>query len=122
MGVCGYVQDAHVQDALARHGHPSLICLRELSMVWFARHLPPAAGTVAEVGLLVQKPQMHINPPPSGALCAKPCSGAGFGIIRGTMAISELNNCKDPYRRAGYIEGPAPLSGAQPAPVLPPRS
>jgi hypothetical protein len=50
------------------------------------------------------------------------CSGAGFGIIRGTMAISELNNCKDAYRRAGYIEGPAPLSGTQPAPVLPPRS
>jgi hypothetical protein len=45
------------------------------------------------------------------------CSGAGFGIIRGTMAISELNNCKDAYRRAGYIDGPAPLSGAQPAPV-----
>jgi hypothetical protein len=53
------------------------------------------------------------------------CSGAGFGIIRGTMAISELNKCKDAYRRAGYIEGPAP-PGAQsvPAPTstaVPPR-
>ena len=45
------------------------------------------------------------------------CSGAGFGIIRGTMAIAELNNCKDAYRRAGYIPGPAPI-GAQP--VTPP--
>lgn len=51
------------------------------------------------------------------------CSGAGFGIIRGTMAISELNNCKDAYRRAGYIEGPAP-PGAQTmsAPMPPPPS
>lgn len=51
------------------------------------------------------------------------CSGAGFGIIRGTMAISELNNCKDAYRRAGYVEGPAPLAGAQPppTPMPPPR-
>jgi hypothetical protein len=51
------------------------------------------------------------------------CSGAGMGIIRGTMAIAELNNCKDAYRRAGYVEGPAPL-GAQGAPVpmpVPPR-
>jgi hypothetical protein len=48
------------------------------------------------------------------------CSGAGFGIIRGTMAMSEINNCKDAYRRAGYLEGPAPL-GAQPAPAPIPR-
>ena len=48
------------------------------------------------------------------------CSGAGMGLIRGTMAISELNNCKDAYRRAGYLEGPAP-AGARPASPIPPR-
>lgn len=38
------------------------------------------------------------------------CSGAGFGIIRGTMAMNEYRNCREQYLRAGYIEGPAPNS------------
>jgi hypothetical protein len=48
------------------------------------------------------------------------CSGAGFGIIRGTMAMNEYRNCREAYLRAGYIEGPA-AAGAQPAPAVPPR-
>jgi hypothetical protein len=40
------------------------------------------------------------------------CSGAGFGIIRGTMAMIEYRNCREVYLNAGYIEGPAPAQGA----------
>lgn len=50
------------------------------------------------------------------------CSGAGFGIIRGTMAMNEYRNCREAYLRAGYIEGPA--QGMPPAPTpapVPPR-
>jgi hypothetical protein len=36
------------------------------------------------------------------------CSGAGFGIIRGTIAMNEYRNCREAYLKAGYIEGPAP--------------
>ena len=32
------------------------------------------------------------------------CSGAGFGIIRGTMAIAQYHNCRDAYLKAGYVE------------------
>ena len=36
------------------------------------------------------------------------CSGAGFGIVRGTMAINQYHNCREAYLSAGYIEGKAP--------------
>ena len=36
------------------------------------------------------------------------CSGAGFGIIRGSMAISQYHNCREAYLKEGYIEGPPP--------------
>jgi hypothetical protein len=36
------------------------------------------------------------------------CSGAGFGIIRGTMAISQYHNCREAYLKVGYIEDPHP--------------
>ena len=54
------------------------------------------------------------------------CSGAGFGIIRGTMAINEYHNCREAYLKAGYIEGPAPASTQSPpvpapVPSLKPR-
>ena len=32
------------------------------------------------------------------------CSGAGFGIIRGTMAIEQYHKCREEYLRAGYTE------------------
>jgi hypothetical protein len=35
------------------------------------------------------------------------CSGAGFGFIRGTMAINQYHNCREAYLKAGYIEDPA---------------
>ena len=35
------------------------------------------------------------------------CSGAGFGIIRGTLAISQYHNCREAYLKAGYVEGQA---------------
>ena len=36
------------------------------------------------------------------------CSGAGFGLIRGTMAINEYHNCREAYLKAGYVEGATP--------------
>ena len=48
------------------------------------------------------------------------CSGAGFGIIRGTMAINEYHNCREAYLKAGYIEGPAPATSPVPVPAPPP--
>jgi hypothetical protein len=36
------------------------------------------------------------------------CSGAGFGFIRGTLAISQYHNCQEAYLAAGYVEGAAP--------------
>jgi hypothetical protein len=47
------------------------------------------------------------------------CSGAGFGIIRGTMAMNEYHNCREAYLKAGYIEGPAPNPVQVPAPAPP---
>ena len=44
------------------------------------------------------------------------CSGAGFGIIRGTMAINQYNNCREAYLKAGYIEGPLASTQSPPAP------
>jgi hypothetical protein len=32
------------------------------------------------------------------------CSGAGFGIIRGTIAIAQYHNCREAYLSAGYKE------------------
>jgi len=32
------------------------------------------------------------------------CSGAGFGLIRGSMAISQYHNCREAYLKAGYVE------------------
>ena len=49
------------------------------------------------------------------------CSGAGFGIIRGTMAMNEYRNCREAYLKAGYIEGPAP-SVPQASPPPPPSA
>jgi hypothetical protein len=45
------------------------------------------------------------------------CSGAGFGLIRGTMAMAQYNNCRNAYFAAGYVEGPAPMQ----FPVATPR-
>jgi len=35
------------------------------------------------------------------------CSGAGFGLIRGSMARAQYDNCREQYLKAGYTESPS---------------
>lgn len=64
-----------------------------------------AAG-IALLGCVNETTAFHS---PDGKYTAV-CSGAGFGIVRGTMAASQYNNCRQAYLAAGYVEGPAPVA------------
>jgi hypothetical protein len=73
------------------------------------------AGLIALAGCVSETSTFHS---PDGRYTVA-CSGAGFGIVRGTMAMNEYRNCREVYLKAGYIDGPAP-AGAQPALPIPP--
>jgi hypothetical protein len=89
--------------------------------MWYSRFpwaITIVAGAIGLAGCISETSAFHS----ADGKYTVVCSGAGFGIIRGTMAISEYHNCREAYRKAGYIEGPAPNPAeATPAPAPLPR-